>query len=184
MQRLERQPGGHFRGWLSKALRTFAVNQWRYERRARRDVRRNVALGDDGDEHAHPLSSLIAPRADPVRQTERNRALTLLSDAVHTLELEYCRHARASGADGARRFELAKRAFLPGVDYEMLSLEACATELNLSMDATKQLVGRLRKRYLALRDRLLCLRVCSDLAEAKRWLYWALETTPPAPPEA
>lgn len=180
LRKLERKPNRRFRGWLAEALRNFLVSQWRFERRQCRDVRRNLALGGDDEEHTHPVSSLVGHQADPEWQTERNRALALLSDVLSTLEREYCQRAGAGGVDGRRRFEVAKRVFLPGADYKMISLEVCASELGIGLDATKHLVGRLRKRYLALRDRELRRRISSDLVEAKRWLSGALEM--PSPP--
>jgi DNA-directed RNA polymerase specialized sigma24 family protein len=175
LTKLQRRPDRRFRGWLSETLRNFLVSQWRFERRKCRDVRRNLALGGDDEEQTHPVSCLVGNQADPEWQAERNRALALLSDVLRTLEREYCQRACAGGVDGARRFELAKRVFLPGADYKMLSLDACASELGIGVDAAKHLVGRLRKRYLALRDRELRRRISSDLEEAKRWLNGALE---------
>jgi hypothetical protein len=184
LKKLELRSGGRFRGWLSVTLRTFLVARWRFERRQCRDLRRNVALGGDDEPGTHPASLLVARQINPEQRVERSRALALLSDALHLLEREYCEHAARGGVNGQRRFELASRVFLPGADREMISLETCAFELGLRLDTTKQLVGRLRQRYLDLRDRELRRRISPDLAAAKRWLYEALELPPGAAPES
>lgn len=184
LKKLQRKPGQRFRGWLRTTLRKFLVSQWRFEHQKCRDERRNIALGADDEEGTHPISLLVARQATPDLVLDRNRALALLSDALFRLEREYCKRARRTGVGAARRFELAKRVFLPGADYKMLTHEACASELGISVDATKHLVARLRERYFALCDDELRARVSSDLAEAKRWLREALETPPPPTPEA
>lgn len=175
LRKVERRAGQYFRGWLTSALRSFLANHSKFERQQCRDVTKTVALGHDDDEHAIPTSSLVARGADPEKLSQRAQALTLLAEVMQRLKREYSAHARAAGVDAERRFELAKRVFLPGPDGEELGLSDCARELGMSADATKQLLARLRRRYGELLNEAL-VTSHADLATAQRWLREALET--------
>jgi len=175
LKRVQRRPGQRFRGWLFTALQSFLKNQWKFERQQRRDIRKTVALGCDGDCASAQAAALTDARFDPERQLQRARVLKLLSDVLGRLRRDYCRN----GVDAARRFDAVK-IFLPGPYSETADYSACAEALGLSADAVKQLVRRLRKRFgLLLHDRIRqSVDGEADVAIAKLLLCQALETPP------
>jgi len=183
LQKVERLPDKRFRGWLQVAVTRFSNNQLKFNHQKRRDSRLNVPLGADGEEHTWPLSALVAGGVDPEQQLSRSEALDVLAEALARLRAQYCARATTLGVDGQRRFELALKVFLPGAAGEELGLDDCARELGLGLDATKQLVSRLRRRYSRmLKDTLECRFPDLTDSEALSRLRAALETPPPTKP--
>lgn len=171
LSKVERQPGKRFRGWLRTSLRRFSASRVRREKH-------HVPLGAEGEAHALPVCSIVAREANPEQEAERKRALRLLADALATLRRRYCEYAARSGHDGEARFELARRVFLPRSHADALDLDTCARQLGIGVDATKHLIGRLRKSYGRLLDDTLRREICSDLPRARRWLHAALDVQP------
>jgi DNA-directed RNA polymerase specialized sigma24 family protein len=181
---VQRRSGQRFRGWLFTALQSFLKNQWKFERRQRRDITKTLSwCGTEPGDDSPPPVVLTATGHDPERQLERARALALLSDVLRQLRHEYCAHAETAGVDGAARFE-ALKPFLPGPNAERADYRACAASLGSNADAVKQAVRRLRLRFADLLNERLGRSVKSDaeIALARRALCEALEL--PAPPHA
>lgn len=184
LKSIERRSGQRFRGWLFTALQSFLKNQWRFERRQRRDVTKTLSwCGSEQGDDSPPPVVLTATGHDPERQLERAQALSLLADVLGRLRHEYCTHAATAGVDGAARFD-ALKLFLPGPNAETADYRACATSLGSSADAVKQAVRRLRLRFADLLNERLRQSVESDadVALARRALCEALES--PACPHA
>ncbi|RYZ07372.1 MAG: hypothetical protein EOO73_12000 [Myxococcales bacterium] len=181
LKRLEHQPGQRFRGWLFTALQSFLKNQWKYDHRQRRDVTKTLSWsGAEPGEDSVRAIPVVASGQDPERQLERARALALLSDVLGRLRHEYCAHAAIAGVDGVARFE-ALKIFLPGPNTESADYAAHAAALGLSPEAVKQIVRRLRVRFVDLLNETLGRSVTSEaeVALARRALCQALES--PAP---
>jgi DNA-directed RNA polymerase specialized sigma24 family protein len=182
LKRVERRPGGRFRGWLCTALHSFLNNQWKSEHRKGWDVGRTLLLGSDEDEIVSRAS--LGLGHDPEQQLRRAEVLALLAQVLERLRKEYCSHAAVAGVDAARRFDAVKR-FLPGPGTEEADYAACANALGVGPGAVKQLVCKLRKRFGQLLHDEIRRRVDSDadVAGAKSLLCQALELPPPSSPE-
>ena len=182
LKSIQRRSGQRFRGWLFTALHSFLKNQWKFERRQRRDITKTLSCcgTEQGDDSPHPVV-LTATGHDPERQLERARALSLLSDVLGRLRHEYCAHAATAGVDGAARFDTLK-LFLPGPNAETADYGACAAALGSNADAVKHVVRRLRLRFADLLNERLRQSVKSDaeVALARRALCEALELPAPA----
>lgn len=182
LKNIQRRSGQRFRGWLFTAVQSFLSNQWKFERRQRRDITKTLSCcgSEQGDDSPSPLV-LTATGHDPERQLERARALSLLSEVLGRLRHEYCAHAATAGVDGAARFD-ALKVFLPGPNAETADYRACAAALGSSSEAVKQVVRRLRLRFADLLNERLRQSAASeaDVALARRALCEALES--PAPP--
>lgn len=183
LKRVQRKPGQRFRNWLLTAVHSFLKNQWAFERRRRRDVRKTLVLGTEGDDDVAQTAALLAARPDPEQQLQRARVLALLSDVLGRLRREYCKSAGAAGVDANRRFDAVK-IYLPGRDSETADYSECAPALGMTPDALKQLVARLRRRFsqLLLDEIRRSVESEADVQAAKRLLCQALETPETAAP--
>lgn len=182
LKSVQRRSGQRFRGWLFTALQSFLMNQWKFERRQRRDITKTLSwCGTEPTEDSQHPVVLRAAGHDPERQLARAQALSLLAEVLGRLRHEYCAHAATAGVDGGARFEALKR-FLPGPNAETADYRGCAASLGLNADAVKQIVRRLRLRFADLLDERLRRGVenDADAAQARRALCEALES--PAPP--
>jgi DNA-directed RNA polymerase specialized sigma24 family protein len=182
LRSIQRRSGQRFRGWLFTALQSFLKNQWKFERRQRRDVTKTLSWCSIEQGEGSPLPLMLtATGHDPERQLERAQALSVLSDVLGRLRYEYCAHAATAGVDGAARFD-ALKVFLPGPNADTADYRACAASLGLNADTVKQVVRRLRLRFADLLNERLRQSVESDadVALARRALCEALES--PAPP--
>jgi DNA-directed RNA polymerase specialized sigma24 family protein len=182
LKSVQRRSGQRFRGWLFTALQSFLKNQWKFERRQRRDITKTVSwCGTEHGDDSQPRLLLTATGHNPERQLERAQALSLLADVLGSLRREYCAHAATAGVDGAARFD-ALKLFLPGPNAETADYRACAASLGSNADAVKQVVRRLRLRFADLLNERLRQSVESDadVALARRALCEALELPAPA----
>jgi DNA-directed RNA polymerase specialized sigma24 family protein len=176
---VERSSGRRFRSWLCTALQSYLKNQWKYERRKCRDVRRTKLMGSDGDEIMSNAS--VGVGRNPEQQLRRADVLALLSHVIARLRREYCAHARAAGVDAERRFERVKR-YLPGPETEAADYADCANALGLTSGAVKQLVCQLRKRFgqLLYEEIRRCVDSEAEVAAARASLCRALELPAPS----
>lgn len=127
---------GRFRSFLLTAFQNFLTNEWHKGQAQKRGggatpLSLDWAAGESRL-HLEPVHELT-----PERLYERQWALTLLEHVVTRLAAEFA----AAGKD--RQFELLKESLTGDrLDYATL-----AEELQLTADATRQVVHRLRKRY-------------------------------------
>ncbi len=174
---LERMPGQRFRGWLLTAVQNFLKNDWRYDHRQRRDVSKTLSWSGTEPSDGSPRDVPLASTQNPEGQLARAQALELLSVVLARLRREYCARAAIAGVDGDARFE-ALKVFLPGPNTENADYSEPAAALELSTDTVKQIVRRLRMRFVDLLDEALGRGVRSDaeVALARRGLCHALES--------
>ena len=131
---------GRFRSFLLASLKHFLANEWD---RARARKRGGGAQVISLDEQTAESRYLLEPRDDvsPEKIFERRWALTILDTALNRLESE-C--AKAGKADQFRALKdhMMAEATAPQADL--------ARRLNMTPEAVKVAIHRLRKRYRAL----------------------------------
>lgn len=142
LAKFRREKARYFRGWLFTAVRNFLKSEWRHERRDRRDIRMTEAL----DFESEQIRFLQEPRSDPERQLQRARALRLLGHVLNRVRAAYL---GSEAPDAQQRFEAVK-GFLPGREVDEPRYGPVAARLNMTPDAVKQLVFRLREHFAAL----------------------------------
>jgi len=134
------QGRGRFRSYLLGALKHFLLDQRDRARAAKRGGGAEHApleASDDSSPAGLQIADASAPAPDAA--FDRQWAISLLDSALRDLEAEMI-------ADGKQRpFELLK-PWLTG-DAEAASQASIAEELGMSVDAVKQSVLRLRKRF-------------------------------------
>ena len=132
-------PGkGRFRTWLLNSLQNFTRNEWdRRQAQKRGGGHPHVPLDFEEGEARYRIEP--ADNTTPERLFERAWAMTLLDQALQTLEIEQARN------DGVPLFEELKR-FLPGA-LAAPSYAEVAAKLGKSEAAVKMAVSRLRQDY-------------------------------------
>jgi RNA polymerase sigma factor (sigma-70 family) len=165
-----------FRNWLFTAVDSFLMNEWRAQRRKRRDVRKTLAL----DFEAAEIRFMNDPAIEPERRYERAWALCVLSHVIARLRDEYCAASRgAARATAAARFD-ALKAYLPGPELDESAYKEMALRLGMSAEAVKQRVYQLRKRFgEQLREHVAELVASNaEIDEEIQFLYRALQLPP------
>lgn len=146
LRRVDPRKCRRFRSWLFHAVESFLKNDWRHRRRKRRDTRLTVSF--DGAE-----AELRCRREfsnDPERLFDRAWALCVLSSVIQQVGDSYTGSGPHRDREQATaRFEKLK-VFLPGPNTEPSCYAAVAQELQMTPDAVKQLVSRLRERFAEL----------------------------------
>jgi RNA polymerase sigma-70 factor (ECF subfamily) len=129
---------GRFRSFLLVSIKHFVANQWDRERAARRGGGlRFVPLDPETMQASELQDATLA--ATPDKLFERRWALTLLDTVKRRLAAEF------ADAGKAAVFE-ALQTYLSGETGQTPYAET-APRLNLSVDALKKAVERLRRRY-------------------------------------
>jgi RNA polymerase sigma-70 factor (ECF subfamily) len=127
---------GRFRSFLLASFQNFLTNEW-HKGQAHKRGGGATPLSLDWAAGESRLHLEPAHELTPERLFERQWALTLLEQVVQRLAGEFA----AAGKE--RQFEVLKDS-LTG---DRLDYSATAAELEMTADATRQAVHRLRKRY-------------------------------------
>jgi RNA polymerase sigma-70 factor (ECF subfamily) len=127
---------GRFRSFLLASFQNFLTNEWQ-KGQAQKRGGGATPLSLDWTAGESRLHLEPAHEVTPERLYERQWALTLLEQVVTRLANEF------AAAGKKRQFELLKES-LTG---DRLDYSALADELQMTPDATRQAVHRLRKRY-------------------------------------
>ena len=129
---------GRFRSWLLGGLNHFLINEWERGQTWKRGGRVNLVSLDDGNAESRYL---LEPASDltPEKLYERRWVQVLLDQVLDRLREEFT-------ADGKEYLFDHLRVFLTDVKGTV-SCAAVGAKLDLSEDAVKQAVRRLRLRY-------------------------------------
>ena len=131
---------GRFRSFLLTSFKHLLTNEWKRSQRQKRgggtDLFSLDQLAAEDRYRLEPVDDLT-----PERLFERRWAEALLARVLERLQ----RECDGDGEERARRFEVLKVFLLD--PKGTLPLADAATQLGLSLVATKGLVHRLRKRY-------------------------------------
>jgi DNA-directed RNA polymerase specialized sigma24 family protein len=131
---------GRFRNFLLGSFRNLLTNEWKRANRQKRGGGTEVFSLDDMDpEGRYRLEP--HDNSTPERNYERQWAETLLARVLERLRSE----CDGDGPERMRRFEVLKVFLLD--EKGTMPLSEAATQLGLSIIATKGVVHRLRQRY-------------------------------------
>jgi len=169
--------GRKFRSSLFTAVENFLKNDWNWQRRKRRDVRRTLAL----DFEAAEIRFLSEPALDPEYRYNRAWALCVLSSVIARLRQAYCQSSsRTSRPPAETRFD-ALKVFLPGPELEESAYSGVAAALQLSPGNVKKCVCELRKAFGELLwDHLAELVVSEEDVEGEIQFFYQALALPPS----
>lgn len=129
---------GRFRSYLLTSAKNYLANQHARRTALKRGGQRSV-LSLDTQAAEGRLLSAVTPSRTPEKEFERQWALALLERALQRLEMEYVE------ADKEVRFRTL-RLFLTEQRVGITQAEA-ARQLNMTPEAVRATVSRMRKRY-------------------------------------
>ena len=136
---------GRFRAFLLASMNHYMTDVWARNSAQKRDVRKNVSLSTETAEHRYHTA--LAEPETPERLFERQWAMTLLESVVQRLAREYESTGRGALFAELQFAILGDRSAVPYAEL--------ATRLDLSPEAVRVAVHRLRQRYrLILREEI------------------------------
>jgi DNA-directed RNA polymerase specialized sigma24 family protein len=158
---------GRFRSFLLVSLKHFLANEWDRQRAARRGGGcQIVALNEEWIEGCERQDASLS--LTPEKLYERRWALALLDTVRHKLEAEFVAGGKKELFDALQFYLSGEKGLAPYAEV--------AGRLNLSVDAIKKAVERMRRRYGELLREEIAQTVThpAEIDDEVRWLRMAL----------